>query len=69
MLLEKHAKTCLQYHLIIEEIECTRKLMISIARETGFMNHQTVEVSQNLDQLLNQLDLVKRRLRQLKPYE
>ncbi|MGE7852928.1 Spo0E family sporulation regulatory protein-aspartic acid phosphatase [Bacillus paramycoides] len=43
---------------LIEEIENTRKLMISTALEKGFMCVQTLELSQSLDQMLNQFHLV-----------
>ncbi|MFB7640249.1 aspartyl-phosphate phosphatase Spo0E family protein [Peribacillus butanolivorans] len=57
LLFKNHTKTCcLQCPLLLAEIENIRELMTFYALEKGFMDPQTIEISQNLDQLLNKLE-------------
>lgn len=57
LLFKKHTKTCCpQCRLLLAEIENIRELMILTALEKGFMDPQTIKISQNLDQLLNKLE-------------
>ncbi|MFD4820216.1 aspartyl-phosphate phosphatase Spo0E family protein [Peribacillus butanolivorans] len=57
LLFKNHTKTCcLQCRLLLAEIENIRELMTFSALEKGFMDPQTIEISQNLDQLLNKLE-------------
>ncbi|MGG2132024.1 MULTISPECIES: aspartyl-phosphate phosphatase Spo0E family protein [unclassified Bacillus (in: firmicutes)] len=54
LLLKKQTKTCcLQYQLLLAEIEKIRELMMFIALEKGFTDSKTIEIIQKLDQLLN----------------
>ena len=41
------------------EIEKTRKLMISIASSTGLNSNETLEISRQLDTLINQYESIK----------
>ncbi|MCA0969472.1 aspartyl-phosphate phosphatase Spo0E family protein [Halobacillus litoralis] len=40
---------------LLDEVEKLRQKMIDVARHQGFASEESVEISQRLDQLLNQL--------------
>ena len=45
--------------LVENEIEKTRKLMIAIASSTGLNSNETLEISRQLDTLINQYESLK----------
>lgn len=52
------------YSTLLAEIEKTRASMVMIANEKGFTSPQTIETSQHLDQLLNNLFQLKKQARE-----
>lgn len=62
MLVKKNIKACCrQCDLLLAEIETIRELLILTALKKGFTDPQSVEISQNLDQLLTRLNQLSRR--------